>query len=640
MVGALAHRGPDDSGQHVEATHGVCLNHARLSILDLTPTGHQPMACATGRWVLVFNGEIYNHHELRQSLAPHAWRGHSDTEVLVEALDRWGPGETLRRLTGMFAIAAWDRHEQRLWLARDRAGEKPLYYGQAGGHFAFGSELKALAAVGGRPGFEPQALAAYLRHGYVPAPWSMMRGVRKLPPGHVVCIDHAVAAGGTARPEAYWDAMTRLTAARDQRHAGDDTAYETAVEDALRRSVRAQMVADVPVGAFLSGGIDSSLVVALMQQESSQPVRTFTIGFEDPDLNEAPWAAEVARHLGTAHTELIVSDAQMRSVVPRLASIYDEPFADSSQIPTVLVSALARQHVKVCLSGDGGDELFAGYTRYGAAERRWMALNRLPGPLRRRGAAAVQAMPAALWRTLGAAAGAVRRRPLRRPLEAMLQERALLARSANLVSMYRQSVSHWPDPGALAAAGPGADESAWPRLSELAANGGMALSPIEVFTLADTLTYLPDDILVKVDRASMAHSLELRAPLLDWELMELAWQSPVHMRRDKRVLKSLVLRHIPRALIERPKRGFGVPLAAWLRGPLREWADDLLGDATTRRLGLVAPGPVTEHWRQHRAGQADWSYRLWIVLMLHQWALAGESHPPAAVRATEVAAAQ
>lgn len=618
MTGVLAHRGPDDNDVFVQADQGLCLGHVRLSILDLSPTGHQPMRSHSGRWEIVFNGEIYNHPELRRELAGRPWRGHSDTEVLLEAIETLGPAGALERATGMFAFAAWDRAQRQLWLGRDRVGEKPLYYGRIGSRLVFASELKAIVAVaGGQLEVDHDAVVDLLRHSYVPAPRTIYRGLRKLPPGCLVCFDSTTARTGDAVPVPYWNALSRLPAARIRAESWSEKDYLDEVEATLRASVRAQMMADVTVGAFLSGGIDSSLVVALMQQQSAQPVQTFTIGFEVPEMNEAPWAAKVAQHLGTAHTELMVSDAQARAVVPTLAGIYDEPFADSSQIPTLLVSGLARRHVKVCLSGDGGDELFGGYSRYAIELGRWESMQRLPPAVQRLGAAITLSTPAPLMRLLGRWLGSLRGRQLSRPLDQLIRERARLAMSGSLARQYRASVTYWAEAETLAGrSAPAVDTTAWRAVEKLEAT----LSPLELFMLADTVTYLPDDILVKVDRASMAHSLELRAPLLDHRLIELAWEAPPALRRDKRVLKSLAFRHIPRVLLERPKVGFGVPLGSWLRGPLRDWADDLLAPAALQREGLVQPGPVVSLWQDHRAGRIDAASRLWIVLMLQQWA--------------------
>lgn len=613
MNAAIAHRGPDDFGVWEDADAGICLGHRRLSIVDLSAAGHQPMQSASGRYVMVFNGEVYNHLDLRAELesmqAAPAWRGHSDTETLLAGIDRWGLEATLKRATGMFAIALWDRETRELWLARDRLGEKPLYYGWQGAGdsacFLFGSELKALRR---HPAFAAPvsrgAVALLLQHNYVPAPWTIHEGIFKLPPGSMLRVSFEAR---DAQPQPYWDFIE--VANRGAAHPFQGSPEEAA--DELERLatgiIGRQMVADVPLGAFLSGGIDSSLVVALMQAQSSRRVRTFTIGFEEAAYNEAGHAMAVAQHLGTDHTELYVTPQQARDVIPQLPDLYCEPFADSSQIPTYLVSMLARRHVTVSLSGDAGDELFAGYSRYGWALERWNRLARVPAMLR-----------SALAAGMGAASrsGLARSLNLRRAMQ--VERAAPVLGAATLDEIYLHLFSHLREPlrwvkGATPL------KTAFDSVPAATA----ALDELQRLMALDTVTYLPDDVLTKVDRAAMAASLETRVPFLDHRFVEFAWTLPTHYKvrdgRTKWPLRQVLYRHVPRELIERPKKGFGVPINQWLRGPLRDWADGLLDHRRLDQQGLLQAAPITELWRQHRDGVADWSLQLWNVLMLQAW---------------------
>lgn len=623
MSGALRHRGPDADGSWTDPEAGIALGHRRLAILDLSPAGQQPMRSASGRWVIAFNGEIYNHLELRGALqagglAP-AWRGHSDTETLLAGFEAWGVAGTVKRATGMFAFAVWDRAQRELTLARDRMGEKPLYYGWQGSGesacFLFGSELSALKR---HPAFcapiDRGALALYMRHGYVPAPYSIHAGIHKLEPGHLLRIG---ASQREPRLERYWSLEQVAASGQADPFAGSDAEAADALESLLRAAIGRQMLSDVPLGAFLSGGIDSSTVVALMQAQSSAPVRTFSIGFHEAGYNEAEHAKAVAAHLGTAHTELYMRPEQALEVIPRLPSIYSEPFADSSQIPTYLVSALARRDVTVALSGDSGDELFGGYNRYVLANRMWGGVSRIPAPLRRLAAAAMRTPSVDAWN-----AGV---RPVRGLLPGALRLANLgdkIHKAAGVLdvrtldALYLGLVSHWPD-GMVPGASP------HPTALDAAMPGLAGLDGIHRMMALDALTYLPGDILAKVDRAAMAVSLETRVPFLDHAVVEFAWRLPLAMKlRDgqgKWLLRQVLHRHVPRALLERPKMGFGVPIDTWLRGPLRDWAEALLDEATLRTQGFFDPGPIRARWHEHLSGKRNWQHHLWDVLMFQAW---------------------
>jgi asparagine synthase (glutamine-hydrolysing) len=632
MAEAVRHRGPDDEGTWIDEAAGVALAFRRLAILDLSATGHQPMASHDGRCVLVFNGEIYNHNELRAELSratpSPAWSGHSDTETLLACIVAWGVKKALERTVGMFSLALWDRSKRRLYLARDRFGEKPLYYGWTGRAFVFGSEIKALRRY---PGFDNpidrDVLALYLQYCCVPAPYSIYRHLYKLEPGCVLSItpDAAVTPVSSAlfaparlrglTLERYWaltDVVERGLASpiHDEREATDS------LEAALAESVRLQSIADVPLGAFLSGGIDSSTIVALMQAQSSRPVKTFTIGFNETGFNEATHAQAVARHLGTDHTELYLSAQQARDVIPRLPDLYSEPFADSSQIPTHLVSHITRQHVTVALSGDGGDELFGGYTRHLWGPRIWKRLQWLPPPLRRGLAATIQRVSLPAWDRLGRAFTGGRL--IGRPGEKAHKLARCLGRANDVDDLYRALVTTWP-PNA------GVVYGARPLPTSL--DAAVAIRDMaeaeQRWMRWDALTYLSDDILHKVDRASMGVSLETRAPFLDHRVAELAWRLPLHMKirggQGKWILRQVLNRHVPRTLIERPKMGFGVPIDAWLREPLRDWAEDLLSDFRLRTDGYLNPAPIRKKWADHMSGERNWEHELWAVLMFQAW---------------------
>ncbi|HTZ10138.1 MAG TPA: asparagine synthase (glutamine-hydrolyzing) [Acidimicrobiales bacterium] len=642
MTGALAHRGPDDAGAVVDEDAGVALGSRRLAVVDLSPHGHQPMESPDGRFVLAYNGEIYNFGQLRHELesAGVRFRGGSDTEVLLQAAAHWGLRPALERCNGMFALALWDRHRRRLALARDRFGEKPLYYGWAGPTFLFGSELKALRA---HPAFvagvDRDALALYFRHNCVPAPYCIQPGVAKLPPATVAVLDAGDAPGTMPTPEEYWSlravaerGLARRPAgpaARRPAPDGDDDAALDELDAVLGAAVSARTHADVDLGAFLSGGIDSSLVVALMQAAHPTKVKTFTIAFDDAGFDEAAEARAVAGHLGTDHHELRVTAADALDVVPRLPEIYDEPFADSSQIPTTVLAALARRTVTVALSGDGGDELFGGYNRYAWARRFWHRVEPVPLPVRRAVAAGLGAVPPAWWdRAFGAAA---RLAPgpfgLRMP-GTKLHKLARVLPAADLHESYVTLASHSTDPAALV---PGSSE---PPTALGAPEGWPAgAGELDHMMYLDTVTYLPDDILTKVDRATMAASLEGRMPFLDPAVAEFAWGLPpelkVHGGTGKWLLRRLLHRYVPAALVERPKAGFGIPVGDWLRGPLRPWAEDLLDPVGLAAEGILDVAAVRRLWDEHRTGRFDRQFEVWDVLMFQAWLRAQRGPAPA-----------
>jgi asparagine synthase (glutamine-hydrolysing) len=627
MGDAIAHRGPDASGEYADAAAGLALAHRRLSILDLSPAGAQPMTSRSGRWVIVFNGEIYNFAAVRRALdaATHAsWRGHSDTEVLLEAIDQWGPEEALRRCDGMFAFAAWAPAERRLVLARDRLGEKPLYWGRMpDGTFLFGSELRALYAHPAWQGvLSRDALALLMHYNSIPAPWSMFRHVAKLPPAHWLEVHE----GQVGAPRAYWRLEEAIDAGRSARHAavGDEPAWVDRLEKTLGDVIEEQMMADVPLGAFLSGGIDSSLVVALMQRRASRPVKTFTIGFREDGFDEARFAREVAAHLGCEHHERYLTGRDALAVVPSLAEVFDEPFADSSQVPTWLVSQFAREHVTVALSGDAGDESFAGYTRYHVGDGFWRRASRVPYPARRALAAALRAVPPAAYDRLGSALGPLCPRLLRVSPGDKFGRIARMLGERSPAGFYDELISHWKYPQQLV---PGAT---LPSLALAEETARSTDSDIEFMMAHDTLAYLPNDILVKVDRAAMSVGLETRAPFVDRRVVEFAWQVPMTLKvRDgqgKWLLRELLARHVPRPLFERPKMGFGIPLAQWLRGDLRAWAESLLAPDALAASGLFDAAPIRRKWDEHVSGRANWSYWLWDVLMFQAWFARHRAH--------------
>ena len=612
MTQALSHRGPDDSGIWIDAETGIALGHRRLSIIDLSPAGHQPMRSPDRRFVITYNGECYNFADLRNELAVRGavFRGQSDTEVIVEGCVYWGVEETISRLNGMFALAIWDRDERRLCLARDRMGEKPLYWAQFGPLVLFGSELKALRAV---PTWQPRlnrgAVAAFLRHNYVPGPATIYEGINKVPPGAFVSIGVRSAREGT-----YWNLKNAAVAGLNDPHIGSEAELTDSLEALLLDAVARRMVSDVPLGAFLSGGYDSSSVVALMQKSASQPVKTFTISFDRAGFDESKHAEAVARHLQTDHTTFPVSGAEALAVVPKLARMYDEPFADSSQIPTHIVSALTRQRVTVALSGDGGDELFSGYNRYQWAEKIWAPGEKLPVALRRTMATAIRSIPPQIYDNVSRAL------PYLRRVAQVGHKAHRLAQTLEVSSIddvYYRLVSHHERPAEFLLDAAETRSPLWDQDLQFLPD------PIDRMRYLDILTYLPDDILTKVDRASMAVALEVRVPLLDHRVVEWVWRLPGSLNarapRAKHLLRRVLARHVPDRLVERPKMGFGVPLADWLRGPLREWAESLMSERMLVADGIFRPSAVRSLWTRFVNGKQHDDNLVWNILMFQSW---------------------
>jgi asparagine synthase (glutamine-hydrolysing) len=610
MRDVMQHRGPDDAG--IWTAQNVALAHRRLAIVDLSPAGHQPMCSADGAWVLSYNGEIYNATAIRAELNHIDWRGSSDTEVLIEAIAHWGVEKAVQRIVGMFAFAVFDTKTRSLWLCRDRLGIKPLYYGWADGCFVFASELRAIKAIAPQLPLNVDAISSFLRYSYIPAPASIFADVHKLQPGQLLHLNtDNIGPGTTPRIQNYWNIQEY---AENTQTIGESEA-EDRLLTLLRTAVSDRMVADVPLGAFLSGGFDSSLVCALMAEQASEPVRTFTIGFDDPRFNEAEHAKAIAQHLGTRHTELYLGETDMLDAVAELGKLNDEPFADPSILPTFLVSQMAKRDVTVALSGDGGDELFWGYTRYQTAERIWNTIKPIPAPLRRLAARTMKhPLTQGISRHLGSPSWGGRRGRLDQKLAAASD----LVGSHSQASLYHGLVSHWKDPAQICLQGrdlitPFNDPGHW--TNDMPARARMAMQ--------DTLTYLPDDILTKVDRASMNVSLEARVPLLDHRLVEFICQLPSDLRykpgQPKYLLKKVLNRYVPAKLTDRPKMGFGVPLDVWLRGPLKTWAHDLLSPDRLRGQNLLDPEPITDLLQQHMQGRANNAAKLWDVLMLQAW---------------------
>lgn len=617
MGGEISHRGPDSVGLWVDKENGVALCHRRLSIVDLSAAGHQPMISCGDRYVIVFNGEIYNHMELRVSLeetgkAP-LWRGHSDTETLMAGFEAWGIKKTLQQVIGMFAIALWDRETQTLILARDRLGEKPLYYGWQGSGdqatFLFGSELAALRRHNSfQSEIDRNSLCLYLRHNCIGGTNSIYKGIKKLAPGCFLMIS---ARSVEPTVESYWSGADVVKNGVKNPFSGTPENAVDALEKLLMDAVHQQMMADVPLGAFLSGGVDSSTVVALMQAQSSRPIKTFSIGFNEEGYNEAEHAKAVARHLGTDHTELYVTSDSAMAVIPKLPLLYSEPFADASQIPTYLVSELARQHVTVSLSGDAGDELFCGYSRYQITAQAWSKICRIPPVLRRLGAGVISSISPSTWNQFTGLLPYVR-------LGEKLHKGAAVMASTSVANLYKGITSYWPDPASVVIGG--VEPAMLASGDEFLLNG---LGDVEQMMALDMLTYLPDDILAKVDRAAMGVSLETRVPFLDHRVVEFAWSLPLSYKlRDgvtKWPLRQILYRHVPQSLMDRPKMGFGVPVGHWLRGPLREWAEDLLSESRLKQEGFFHPEPIRRKWAEHLEGRRNWQDQLWSVLMFQAW---------------------
>ncbi len=631
MASVIAHRGPDDEGVWTDEAAGVALAHRRLSIVDLSPAGHQPMASHAGRYVIVFNGEIYNHAELRERLrsesrAPAAWRGHSDTEVLLEAIAAWGLPATLERCVGMFAFALWDRHERTLSLARDRLGEKPLYYGYAGDTFMFASELKALTRHPAWQGdIDRDAVHLFMRHSHVPSPHSIYQGIHKLGAGRFLQRKSGDREGVL---HTYWDAEAMALNGVRCPFAGTPQEAIDETERLLRQALAGQMMADVPLGAFLSGGIDSSTIAAVMQAMSPRPIKTFSIGFHETGYDEAGFAKAVASHLGSDHTELYATMDEAMAVIPQLPHVYCEPFADCSQIPTLLVSQMARRQVSVSLSGDGGDELFGGYNRHQAAGRLWPMLALIPRPARRAMSRLMTALAPHQWDALAKVPGSLmpeRKRP--RLAGDNLHKAAGVIEALSEDDVYRMLISHWQSPADIVVGGVEA-HAANERLAHLASLGSGARRMM----FQDLTGYMQDGILTKVDRAAMSVSLETRVPLLDHRLVEFSWTLPLAMLtregQSKWPLRQVLYRHVPRPLIDRPKAGFGVPIDSWLRGPLRDWAESLLSESRLGNEGFLKPAPIRKAWSEHLSGSRNLQQPLWTVLMFQTWLESARQAPP------------
>lgn len=622
MADALAHRGPDDFGIWCDEYAGVSLGHRRLSIIDLSEHGHQPMLSYDSRYVMVLNGEIYNHVELRNELLKRGYqfRGGSDTEVAVCSIQEWGIAVALTKFVGMFAFGVWDKKEKKLFLARDRLGEKPLYYGKLNDAFVFASELKALKEhPSWRGDIDRDALTQLLKYTYIPSPYSIYTGIYKLLPGTWIEIswreNYHVGA-----PQSYWslgEVATQGISSRKKQQ--DPLAAIEHLNTLLSTTIRDQMIADVPLGAFLSGGIDSSTVVALMQSHTSRPVKTFSIGFNESEYNEAAYAKEVARHLGTDHTELYVTPGDTLSVIPKIPELYDEPFSDSSQIPTYLVSQLARRDVTVALSGDGGDELFGGYSRYMVGLDAWKKINKIPGPVRSISGKVIHAVPASYIDLIIKPVLPLLPKQFRyNQFGQKLHKLAHVWNTTAPDSIYHNLISLWPNPEEIVIG-----SNRWDML----ARHRPVLAQLDNFTermmFTDSVTYLPDDILVKVDRASMAVSLEVRVPFLDHRIIEFIWNQSPELKivgtEGKWLLRQVLNKYVPKKLIDRPKMGFGVPIDLWLRGPLKEWAGDLLSVDRLKRQGLLNPEPIQAKWNAHLSGESSWHYHLWPVLMFQAW---------------------
>jgi asparagine synthase (glutamine-hydrolysing) len=615
---SLRHRGPDDSGEWIDGDAGIALAHRRLSVLDLSAAGHQPMVSDSGRYVIIFNGEIYNHKDLRNLLEGSIWRSTTDTETLLHLIDRFGLRTTLQKVTGMFALALWDRQERELILTRDRMGEKPLYYGWQGKNFLFASELKALKE---HPEFigdiDTDAFSLYMGNGYVPTPLSIYKGIFKLQPGTLITINERTEIGTIDKIEKYWSLEEIASASFEEPFCGSEEEAVVALEKVLSGAIQKQMIADVPLGAFLSGGIDSSTVVALMQKQSSRPIKTFTIGFGEHEYNEAKHAKEVAKHVGTDHTELYITPREAMDVIPSLPSLYDEPFGDASAIPTYLVSKLARGHVTVSLSGDGGDELFGGYLRYFQYPAMWAKLSQLPTTIWKGVSIFSKSAPLSLLNSFGNRLIALRGRVSSIPAGLRLKQLATAMSAGNELDFVQAMRTADVD---FFMKEPSVNKP--PHRPTILPMNSASLS--EKMMLNDALNYLPDDILAKVDRAAMAVSLETRVPLLDHQVVEFAARVPFHLKyrngEGKWLLRQLLYRHVPQSLVERPKMGFGVPTDTWIRhGQGKEWADSLLNKSRITQEGFFDSATIHRRWREHCSGRYNWQGPFWRILMFQQW---------------------
>ena len=613
MALAIESRGPDSSDVWVDEERGIVLAHRRLAIQDLSPHGNQPMHSPSRRFTTIYNGEIYNAPEIQKDLLKRGYkfRGHSDTEVMLAAFEEWGIERSLSKFIGMFAIVLWDHKEKKLFLIRDRLGIKPLYWGWQKGVLFFGSQIKAFRD---HPSFKGEisktALVSFFRFSYVPAPQTIYEGIEKIEPGTIVAVD----CDGKSQKSTYWSMQSAYNHSDKNPYEGSLKEAQADLDGLLKDAVQKRMLADVPLGAFLSGGVDSSAVVALMQAQSNRPVKTFSIGFNEAQYNEAQHAKEVAKHLGTDHYELYVTPKEAQDVIPHLSDWYDEPFADSSQIPTYLVSKLARQHVTVSLSGDGGDELFSGYTRYFVGERLWTASAKLPNLLKQGVGGVLNSIPPGFWQGLEKIGPS-------KLLPKHLAEKALklseLCNAHSFQDFYKALVSQNSNPAGLVCGGMESTYAVWDHLK------GDQTSHIRTMQFLDSVTYLPDDILTKVDRASMAVSLEARVPLLDHRVVEFASALPlsmkVHKGQGKHILREVLYQYVPKNLIERPKMGFGVPIGDWLRKDLNAWAEDLLSPASLEKSGLLEAATIRKLWLEHMSGKKNWQYALWPVLMFQAW---------------------
>lgn len=614
MARILAHRGPDSEGVWTDSASGVALAHRRLAIIDCTPAGHQPMASACGRYMISYNGEIYNYKEIASELADqgHIVKGGSDTAVLLAACVAWGVEKAIKRCVGMFAFALWNHEKRELTLARDRLGIKPVYWTRIGELFLFSSQLKAFKThPSWRGEIDRNALVSYLRHAYVPAPHTIYQNVWKLLPGHILHIP----ANGETRLTCYWNNRELARDGHESPYRGSyDDARDT-LEGLLHQAIGDRMISDVPLGAFLSGGVDSSAVAALMQAQSSRPIRTFSIGFQEQSYDESAHAATVAAHLGTNHTALFVTPTEARDLIPQLPNWYDEPFADSSQIPTLALSQLTRHHVTVALSGDGGDEVFAGYNRYIWAERLWKIMSCLPHGCRNTLSSLSHMLPIHMMNRIG---NAVPGQSMPRQIGDKVQKIGGIFAATDIDSVYRKFISQWPNPDLITVEGAEPHSILWD--DSVKRDRPDTLGRMQ---LLDMSTYLPDDILTKVDRASMAFGLEARVPLIDHRVVEFAWSLPrnflVRRGRSKSILRDILYKHVPQHLIERPKMGFGIPLDSWLRGPLRDWAESLLDENRLRQDGFFDPVPVRSALKQHLSCEGNMSYGLWAILMFQAW---------------------